>query len=540
VESEGWGLCTHLFCGVGFARLRELCYTWARWDKPAAPSIQRTALTMKRSRIAVSFLLILLCSGCATSKQPPDPMARYHPALQPEARAQLSQLGKLPRYDISVRIDPSAEAEVVGTQRVAIYHEGPDELTALYFRLYPNQMRYGGVMSIGGVTINGQTAAFNYASDNTAVHIALPQALPPESRADVDLSFELQVPQRDGGYLLLGESQGILTLPMFYPILAVRELHGGEPAWNLDIAPPAFGDVGYIQAGLYQVTATLPSDMVVAGTGAVITRTQSSQLANYDDLVLVGGPRREFMLIMSPLFQTVDMGACGARVTSYFLPEDRATGLVALQYAAAALRVYCDRFGPYPYREMEVVASPTRYFGMEYPGLNLIGVELYQQQKKDLEFLVVHEVAHQWWYSIVGNDQVNAAWLDEGLAEHSTYAYYEAVYGNDDAEWIWDQRWRAPYQYAVEQGLDTVVSQPLSGFTVINYETMTYAKAALFFDSVRRQVGDETYYRLLREYLARNRWGLAEPADFLTVAEEVSGQSLGELYRQWILTASTP
>jgi hypothetical protein len=467
-------------------------------------------------------------------------MARYRPALQPDAQQYLDRLGRLPRYDITVRIDPAAEAEVVGSERVLLYHEGPDQLGELYFRLYPNQMRYGGVMSIGGVLVNDQTAAFNYSSDNTAVHIAMPQPLPPESSAAIDLSFELQVPQRDEGYVLVGESQGILSLPVFYPILAVRELHGGEPEWNLDIAPAAFGDIAYIQAGLYQVTATVPSEMVVASTGTVITRTQSSQLANWDDLVLVGGPRREFMLIMSPYFETASMGACGAKVTSYFVPEDRSTGLVALQYAAAALRVYCDRFSAYPYRDMEVVSAPIRYFGMEYPGLNLIGIELYRGQKKDLEMLVIHEVGHQWWYSVVGSDPVNAAWLDEGLAEQSAYAYYEAVYGADDADWIWDQRWRAPYEYAVQQGLDAVVSQPLSGFTPTNYETMVYAKASLFFDSVRQEMGNETYYQVLREYLARHRWDLAEPADFLTVAEEVSGRSLTELYRQWILTASTP
>lgn len=495
---------------------------------------------MKRYPLVFLLLLILICCACASSRQPPDPMARYRSSMQPEAQEQLSRLAQLPRYDIRVTIDPAAEAEVVGSEQVVLHHEGPDELTELYFRLYPNQMRYGGVMSVGGVSVNGQTAAFNYASDNTAVHIALPQSLPPGSSAAVDLTFELQVPQRDEGYVLLGESQGIVSLPTFYPVLAVRELHGGTPVWNVDIAPLSFGDVGYIQAGLYQVTATVPSDMVVASTSTVVSRTQSSRLAGWDDLVFVGGPRREFMLIMSPLFQTTSMEACGTRVTSYFLPEDRATGLVALQYAAAALRVYCGRFGLYPFRDMEVVASPTRYFGMEFSGLNLIGVDLYRDKKADLEFLVVHEVAHQWWYSIVGNDQVNAAWLDEGLAEQSAYAYYEAVYGTDDADWIWDQRWRAPYQYAVEQGLDTVVSQPLSGFTAVNYETMVYAKAALFFDSVRQELGDETYYRVLREYMARHRWDLAEPADLLTVAEEVSGHSLTELYRQWILTAATP
>jgi aminopeptidase N len=64
---------------------------------------------------------------------------------------------------------------------------------------------------------------------------------------------------------------------------------------------------------------------------------------------------------------------------------------------------------------------------------------------------------------------------------------------------------------------------------------MVYAKAALFFDALRQQVGDETYREILRQYLARFRWRIATPDDFLRVAESVSGQDLDALYSRWIL-----
>jgi len=484
----------------------------------------------------LALLMLLALSGCARSASP-DEMAPYRPAMQPAAQGQLEALGPLPRYDIWVRIDPAAKQQVTGWERVQVYHRGQDELDELFFRLYPNLPRYGGSMSIGGVAVDDQSVPFSYAAESTAVHIPLPEPLPPGGTTSVELRFDLGVIEREEGYTLCGESQSILSLPLFYPVLAVRDERVGVPLWHLEIPPP-HGDVAFVEAGLYQVTATVPSGIVVAGTGTVVSTTLSSEGEGWTEYHFVGGPRREFMLILSPHFQTASTNACGARVTSYFLAQDRATGLAALHYAAAALRIYCQHYGPYPYRDMAVVSAPLQHYGMEYPGLNLIGLDLYRQQRDDLEFLIAHEVAHQWWYNVVGNDPLNYAWLDEGLAEYSTYTYYQARYGVSAAERLLEGRWRIPYRYAVEQGWDTVVNQPTSAFDSYNYETMVYAKAALFFDGLRREVGDETYYRLLREYLARHRWSEATPSDFLAVAEEVSGRDLGALYRQWILTAS--
>jgi len=465
-------------------------------------------------------------------------MAPYRPAMQDEAQEQLESLHDVPRYDISVRIDPAAERQLTGWERVWVPYRGPAELTELYFRLYPNLDRFGGNMGINGVAVNGQPAPFVYEAENTALRVTLAEPLAPDNPAAVDLGFDLQFPRRDSGYVLVGESQSVLSLPLFYPVLAVREDRADVHRWNLDIAPDLFGDAAFMDVGLYQVTATVPSELVVAGTGTIVTTT--ARAPGWSDVHFSGGPRREFMLIMSSEFRTVTEEACGALVTSYHMPGDEATGFAALQYAVAALRIYCEYFGPYPFRDMAVISAPLTYFGMEYPGLNLIGIDLYRDSREDLEFLVAHEVAHQWWYSVVGNDPVNYPWLDEGLAEYSTYTYYRARYGETTAERRVVLRWSLPYEYAVDRGLDTLVNQPLSGFMFANYETMVYAKGALFFDALRREMGDDAYYLVLQEYLDRYRYDIAVPADFMAVAEEVSGLTLGGLYGEWLLSERGP
>jgi aminopeptidase N len=227
--------------------------------------------------------------------------------------------------------------------------------------------------------------------------------------------------------------------------------------------------------------------------------------------------------------------AHGVDLRSFYLPGDEAAGQAALYTAAAALRIYSDAFGPYPYPEMTVVEAPLRFYGMEYPGLNLIGKALYRDFRAELEERVAHEIAHQWWYAQVGNDQINAPWLDEGLAEYSTATYYRQVYGQARVNTLVNQRWLAPYQVKVENGLDAVVNQPAAAFGQ-EYEVIVYAKAALFFDALRQEVGDDFYDVILREYLARYRWRIAAPDNLLRVAESVSGQDLDGLYYRWILS----
>ena len=82
----------------------------------------------------------------------------------------------------------------------------------------------------------------------------------------------------------------------------------------------------------------------------------------------------------------------------------RRRGAVLCALRWARLRIYSDYFGEYPAREMSVAIAPLTYRGMEYPQVNLLGVELYTRFRNNMEILVAHEVAHQWWYQIVHND----------------------------------------------------------------------------------------------------------------------------------------
>jgi len=221
-------------------------------------------------------------------------------------------------------------------------------------------------------------------------------------------------------------------------------------------------------------------------------------------------------------------------VNSFFVAEHEDTGKKMLEYARDGLRAYQESFGTYPFAEFDVVEAPVSG-GMEYPGLILIDTRQYPTAGEYLEFVTAHEVAHQWWYSLVGNDQVAEPWLDEGLTNFSTVYYYENVYGPDRAALAFDSYVAGRYLRVKASGQDAVVNQPVAAFTPELYSAIVYGKAAMFFQEVRTVLGDETFLAVLRTYLADRRYSVARPEDWLRVAEQVSGQDLDELYREWIL-----
>lgn len=474
-----------------------------------------------------SFWLVLAgalaLAACGSFGPTPSPA----PAPEQTAPPGLKGLGPLPEYDLALALDPVA-GRLTGSQEVTVPNRSGIDLYEIVFRLYPNLPQYGGQLHVDSITVDGRPGAAYLRADDTSLVVPLAQPLTPGAAVTIGMTFEVEIPDRPDGYVLFGHSQGIWSLPDAYPLLAV---HDGS-TWHEGLAPP-HGDAVFADSALYNVTLTLPRDLTPATTGTLVPAAETAEdgLRTYH---LTGSPLREFAFLASASYLSAETQALGVTVRSFYLPGDEAAGQAALNSAAAALRVYGDAFGAYPYPEMIVVEAPLRFYGMEYPGLNLVGIDLYRDQRQELEVRVAHEIAHQWWYSQVGSDQVNRPWLDEGLTENSVATYYRQVYGEARANTYVNQQWLVPYQLAVENGQNAVVNQPAAAFGP-EYELMVYAKAALFFDALRQQVGDETYREILRQYLARFRWRIATPDDFLRVAESVSGQDLDALYSRWIL-----
>jgi hypothetical protein len=490
---------------------------------------------MKPSRwLCVLLVIVLVGFLTACSLGLDDPVLESTPIDQPTSPPPTvigvptaEKVSPFPEYHLTLTLE-AGERRLAGKQRVMVPNHTGVDLSEIVFRLYPNLPQYGGRIVVGPVWIDGEQSTPSLRADDTSLVIPLNRSLAPETSATIDLTFEAEIPLKESGYTLFGYSQGIWSVPDGYPLLAV---HDGSH-WHEDIAPP-HRDAVFADAAQYEVTLTLPPTLTLVATGSVVSHTPTEE--GQRTYRIVGGPLREFAWLASADYQVAETTAYGTLLRSYYLPGDEASGQATLNVAAAALRAYEDAFGPYPFAEMIVAEAPLQYYGMEFPSLNLIGLDLYREYRGQLEDRVIHEIAHQWWYAQVGNDQVNTPWLDEGLAEYSMAIYYHQVFGEAHANTLVNQRWLVPYQIAVEDGYDAVVNRPSSAFGW-EYEVIVYGKAALFFDALHRQLGDETFRAVLHEYADQYRWRIATPDDFLQVAESVSGQDLDALYSRWILS----
>jgi aminopeptidase N len=483
------------------------------------------------------LVALVLLSACNRGENATaDPYARYRPALKPEFQGDFALMDKAPRYFLTISITPTAEL-LVGTAEIDVTNYSSDPWRYLVFRLYPALRQYGGEMAIQSVSVEGQPTNFVYQAQNSAVRINLATTLEPDEQVRVRFSYRLTIPQwldSPGVYALYGRSQQMTTLPLFYPSLAVYQSDPalGSGAWWQDIGTVR-GDTAFNVASLFVVTATLPSNQVPVTPGTLVEATTDEQ--GQTRYVWVTGPAREFILHMSALFSSASTEAYGTRITTYWLPGQEAAGRNALRYAVSSLRIYSDYFGGYPAREMSVAAAPLTYRGMEYPQVNLLGVELYTRFQNNMEILVAHEVAHQWWYQLVHNDPINMPWLDEALAEYSVKLYYERLHGPRDAALLERQRWQTPLDLLDALAANLALNRPVASFEDgQQYETIVYGKGALFYSQLRTVLGDRRFQRFMREYLAEYRYQIVDTETWQQTMDKLQLPELELLFDEWV------
>ena len=150
-----------------------------------------------------------------------------------------------------------------------------------------------------------------------------------------------------------------------------------------------------------------------------------------------------------------------------------------LQYATLAMQTYNKTYGEYPFANFDVVENPTPT-GVEYPGVVEVSEAEWSHSADYLEVIVCHEVAHQWFYSMVGDDQVNHPWLDESLASYSEFVYWRVAHPDDADNYI--SRHRASYlAYIATGAADQPARSACSGLYIGSlWGDCLYQRSAVF------------------------------------------------------------
>lgn len=455
--------------------------------------------------------------------------SRFAQALRPETQGDLAAAAPPLHYQIVLRLD-LAERQISGQQWIRFTNNSPGPLTTVTLRLYPNLGRTEKVLRVANLLVNGAPAAARPAALDSALVISLTEALAPGASLELSMDFTANLPNEGGGnYSTFGYASGVLALAQFYPTIP----RIGSAGWDLE-TPPLFGDLTTADPGLYDVWVTAPADLTLVATGVTSETTHNADGSQTQHIV--GGPQREFNLTAGHDFVRQSGQVGNVTINSYFTKGNEASGQAALDWASQAFDIYQRAFGAYPYSELDIVATPTDAGGVEYPGLVVIADRLYEDAPEPFTFFqiaVVHEAAHQWWYNLVGNDQLRQPWLDEATTQYATVLFFEDRYGTNGRAGViesFQARWDR-----VKASNDQAVGLPVAAYDGRGYGAIVYGKGPLFLLALRDEMGGATFDRFMQDFATAQRWRTATTADFLTAAETACNCQLDDLFAEWVM-----
>jgi len=463
---------------------------------------------------------------------PPTPIVDWSDVqLQREAlldafAADASNFPLATRYWIEavVDFDPlESQAVIVGRQRLRFTNPLERPLEDLVLMLWPNDDQYAAEMQAGPALIDGHVVMPEPEPQGVGLRFRLPAALPPGEALDLTIPFHIIAsgPIRPDTPRRFGIDEGMLLAPTFYPLVP-RLTPEGE--WQVLAAPPG-GDTTNSDIALYDVHLTVPDGLAVAATGREVERQ-----AGGDGTLIVrfaSGPTRDFAFALGR-FVSAEAQAGDVLVRAWVLEEHAAAAEDTARVAARAVEAFGQLIGPYPFDELDVVDAPGAFGGIEYPGLVFIGVV---GEGWD-DIVVVHEVAHQWFYALIGNDQLLEPWLDEAAASYAESLYFEAIGDPRTATGLLDED-RAILRST--GGTDTPIGLPVSEYgTEAEYGVYVYLKGALFFEALRNRLGQERFQTFLQIYFTQHRYGFATAASFQSTAEATCSCDLENLFDLWV------
>lgn len=449
----------------------------------------------------------------------------------------------LSNYTINAVLDDDSKTVSV-SQTISYINEYEVELYDIGFKLYPNAYREDAIVSpitsaeepsaypngksygdieITKLEVNGVAQEPNVTGvDENLLLVDLEKSLMPEFRVDIYMEYTLTLPNIRHRF---GYYDNTINLGNFYPVASVYS--AGE--W-LDDPYYSNGDPFYSLSANYNVSVTAPSKYAVAMSGDVSSETSGNTTTTQSALLCA----RDFAVVIGHL--NVLKSSVGNTTIYYYYYKDE-DPTASLQTCVDSITTFNKLFGEYPYPSYSVVETNFLNGGMEYPGLVYISNELNTSLYNEV---IIHETAHQWWYGVVGNDQINEAWLDEALAEYSTTLFYKynPSYGVEYDDRLAD----AISGYAMycdmfkgNINFNTCIERSLYEFSSsLEYTYMTYVKGQVMMSCLHSLLGADTFLQGLKDYYKDNMYGVATKELLIGAFENASQKELASFFDSWL------
>jgi hypothetical protein len=491
------------------------------------------------SKLVATRILALLSSfiflaSCSPSTPPPLPTETQLPlpttapsktALPSETPTPFPTLTpelERPQYVIDLQMNYSFKVADVN-QTITYPNWTGETLTSLILAVEPNL--WSGGFNLRSLAVDDQPIT-NYRLEalNQRLEIPLPQPLPPSGTVTITMSYGLILPKipvnsdpNEVRPQIYGYSDRQVNFVNWYPFI-VPYISG--QGWLLH-NPWFYGEHLVYDLADFDVTVTFTdgTNPQIAASGAeAASGSESSR-----KFELEAG--RTFALSISTDYKVATQRVGDVTVYAYYFAFYDEEGEALLQTTVQALQVFSEKFGPYRHKTMTAVQGDFND-GMEFSAFYFISrdyLNLYDGTPQNyLVAIAAHEVAHQWWFEGVANDQGVEPWLDEALATYSERLYYETVYP-DLVSWWWG------YRYFEFQQAGFVDTQVYDGGGQRPYWDKVYLTGARFFEELRGRVGDEIFFAFLKDYYTRYAGKRATAADFFRVLRENTAADLSDL-----------
>lgn len=390
-----------------------------------------------------------------------------------------------------------------------------DDKNKVFFQGYDT-----GYINIDYIKIGDQPVEFQVTG--TILEINLPKRFKEGTFVNLNLGFNAKVPHIAHR---VGYNDHAMWLGNWLPIMAVKDNSG----WNLD-PYYAMGDPFYSKMAKYIMTIRTPRGYDVAVTGA--SKTLNAQ----DDKRLTyvqTEPVRDLALWISNNAKINSKNTKSDVTLNLYTYDNVSYADSLLKILERAIAYYDNRLGPYPYKELDIVENEMIAAGMEYPGLIQISGNILRESKENAIFVLVHELAHQWCYNTIGNDQVSEPWIDEALTSYLTYEFFEFLLTEKEKEKMWlNHEKRLKEIILTSTG---TIGSPITDFLdEDSYGALVYEKGTLMFKTLRNEMGEATFSKFLNKYYQEYAGKEINRQDFIALVSQVSGKNYTEFFNHWL------
>ena len=475
------------------------------------------------------------------------------PAFSQSQQSQEAIPASIPRYRIQLKLDFDA-LTYSGTEQVHWTNRSDRPTSTLYFHLYSNLRPAAPATPANSLAAeteepriqitevrslpSGAPLSYSIEDHGTNLRITLAEPITSGNSTGVVIGFKGNVPEVDAeetgltthvvkqvSAALRGEREtrrprdlnfrcrGVMMLGTFYPMLAVN--HGGE--WSRKFEPTV-GDVVFNEVADYEVR--------IEAAPGVMVFTSAQEAANQPEneaKVFSAPALRDFAIVAGRSLRSEQTQVGEITLRSIYLPEHERVGKRVLVMAEDALKIFRAKFGPLPFKTINMVEAPlvAGLGSTEFSGLNVIASayyvdfdspamrnlpEIIREQRpsveESLEWSVAHLVAHQWWGAAVGNDPAREPVLDEAMSSWSALTYFRERYGEQKANAIQQDQLQGVYRlYRTFGGDDMNANRPSRDYkNSFQYAALVTTKGALMLVHLGRQLGAEKLIAAIRRY----------------------------------------